>query len=177
MTGVTSDGDGSEPVTFGRFAELLGKSRPYVSGLKAKGVIHGAAFSPDGRIYPAIARQQMAQAADPARAAPARTLLSPGEGTYAAARERKTRAEAERAEIELQVRKGELVSRGRVSEVLMPVLREMRDAVLDVPRDALVDPVLESEVRAALTRALDEFATRIARTAAEMTDGGAAPAA
>lgn len=176
MTGVTGADDGEGPVTFAAFAAMIGKSRPYVSKQKALGVLHGPAFSADGRIFPEIARQQLAEAADPARSAGGVSRPN-SESTYAAQRARKISAEAERAEIELRVRKGELVARSRIEEVFMPLLRELRDALLDAPRDEMLDAAAEHRVRAALTRILEEFSSRAARVAAEISDGGAAPAA
>jgi hypothetical protein len=174
MTAVT-EGDGpEEPETFGAFAARIGKSRPYVSKLKANGVITARALTPDGKLIPRLALEDIEantlrgtrHAAAPAEASDA---------TYARQRARKTAAEAERAEIELRARKGELVERATIAATLGPWIRELRDSIQAAPRDTVLDPVQAADCEAALAAALTHFSGRLAGLAMETpTDGAAA---
>lgn len=173
MTAVT-DGD-DQPLTFAAYAERIGKSRPYVSKLVAQGRITARAMTADRKIIPALADEDIARGADPARSA-APVLPVADDATYARQRARKAAADAETAEIELQVLKGDLIRRSIVSQTIAPWIRELRDNILGVPRDTVLDPVQAADCEAALARALAEFSARLA--AMETTsDGGAAAAA
>lgn len=173
MTGVTGDTDDDAPVTFGVFAQRIGRSRPYVSKLKAEGKLTARCFAPDGRIIPRLALEDIAAAADPARGARGIPADSSSEGTYARQRARKTAAEAERAEVELKARKGELVERQIIASTLAPWVRELRDAILAVPRDTVPDPVHAADAEAALSRTLESFTGRVMVLAETPNDGGA----
>lgn len=85
-----------------------------------------------------------------------------GGPTLHAERVLKMAAERERAQIDLRVRKGELVERAAVAAVLMPWIRELRDAILGVPRDHVLDPVQASACEEALTAELRKFSERLA---------------
>lgn len=176
MTDVT----GGAALTFQAYAEYIGKSRPYVSKLVALGRIRPPALTADRKILPDLADEQIAEGADPAKGpngAPAAIPVAAG-GTYARERARLTAAQAERAELELRVRRGELVERSASAGTLGPYIRELRDAILSAPRDTVLDPVQAADCETALVRILDDFSARLARMAAEtMTNGdpGAAP--
>lgn len=169
MTDVTEGDDGSAGVTFTAFATMIGKSRPYVSKLVAEGRIRAPALTPERLILPDLARQQIAEGADPARA-----RIPSGaetESTYARERARKTQADADRAQLELAARRGELVERRLVAETLEPLLRRLRDDVMTVPRDHVLDPVQAQQCEDALAAALERASLEI------LSHGGAGRAA
>lgn len=176
MTAVTGGDAPEQPETFAAFAQRIGKSRPYVSKLKAQGVFSAAAFAPDGRLIPSVALADMEANADPARGARGVPAHEASDATYARQRARKTAAEAERAELELRARKNELIERATIASTLAPWIRELRDAVLAVPRDVVLDPVVAADVEAALNAALAGFSSRLAAIAEMTSDGGAAAA-
>jgi hypothetical protein len=170
MTAVTPPGD--EGLTFAAFAQVIGKSRPYVSKLVAQGVITARSLTADRRIIADRAQEDIAANADPART----RHLAPSQDsdvTYARQRARKTAAEAERAEIELQARKGELVERSIIATTLSPQVRELRDAILAAPRDTVLDPVQAADCEAALVAALTQFCGRLSAVSETVDHGGA----
>lgn len=178
MTAVTDDAD--EPVTMQAYADRIGKSRPYVSKLVAQGRIRPPALTDDRKIRPRAADQQIAEGADPRKGpggAPALLPAAGPDGTYARERARLTAAQAERAEIDLKARKGELLERNVVAGTLGPWIRELRDAILAAPRDTVIDPVQAADCEAALTTALAEFSARLGALAAETETHGDAQAA
>jgi phage terminase Nu1 subunit (DNA packaging protein) len=172
MTVVTVGDDGGQPsgVTFAAFAALIGKSRPYVSKLVALGRIREPALTADRKIIPDLARQQIAEMADPARAK-AGQATGDADGTYASNRARLAAAQAERAEMEVQERRGELLPRGAIVETFGPLLRKLRDDILNVPRDVLADPDQADQCETALAAVLERTASEI------LSHGAAAPAA
>ncbi|WP_203074633.1 hypothetical protein [Falsiroseomonas ponticola] len=99
------------------------------------------------------------EAEDAAPAAPGREDASP---TLVAERTLKLAAERQLAEIELKVRRGELVERKAVAAVLVPWVRELRDALMAVPRDHVLDPVQASACEDALSAELLRFSERLA---------------
>lgn len=167
MTEVTGAGDG-HAVTFEAFAKEIGKSRPYVSKLVANGRIRPPALTPERKIIPELARQQIAEGADPARGASG-AAAAEGDGTYAKHRARKTAAEAERAEIDLAVRRGELIERNQVADAISPLLRKLRDDLVGLPRDIVLDPDQASRCEDAIAAVLERTASEI------LTHGGAHP--
>lgn len=179
MTAVTEAGDGlDEPETFAAFAVRIGKSRPYVSKLKAEGRIGARCFTPDGKIIPRLALEDMAAHADPARTTRGTAAVAEAsDATYARQRARKTAAEAERAELELKARKGELIERVAIAATLRPWVRELRDAIMAAPRDTVMDPVQAADCEAALTTCLAEFLERLASIESETPSHGGAGAA
>jgi hypothetical protein len=178
MTAVTGDPDGlSEPETFAAFADRIGKSRPYVSKLKAEGKIGARCFAADGRIIPRLALEDMAANADPARRKAPAITTEGADATFARQRARKTAAEAERAEIELRARKGDLVERAIVAGTLAPWVRELRDGILGVPRDTVLDPVQAADCESALAKVLTDFSAKLTSLATETTPDGGDPGA
>jgi hypothetical protein len=174
MTAVT-DGDGlDQPETFAAFALRIGKSRPYVSKLKAEGRIGARCFDEHGRIIPRLALEDMAAHADPARST--RQVSEASDATYARQRARKTAADAERAEIELKARKGELLDRGLITTTLGPWIRELRDNIRAVPRDTVLDPVQAADCEARIEAAFADFSGRLAGYVETATHGGAGAA-
>ncbi|WP_191085637.1 hypothetical protein [Roseococcus microcysteis] len=177
MTGVTGEGDG---VTFQAYADMIGKSRPYVSKLVAQGVIRPASMTADRKIIPHLADADRAASADPARAKPGgagQGLLPASEdATFNAQRTRKMAADAERAEIELRARKGELIERSQIQQVWAPLLRQLRDDLTAVPRDVITDPVEVADCETALAAALEAFCARLEAGASESNHGGDAAA-
>lgn len=171
---VVTEGDEApeEALTFAAFAVRIGKSRPYVSKLVADGRITAQALTPDRKIIPSVAEADMAANLTSGRAPGA--LPVSDDTTYAKQRARKTAADAELAEIDLRVRKGELIERSLVSSALAPAVRELRDALLGVPRDKVLDPVEADACEAELANVLDAFSSKLARLAQEKSDGGAA---
>lgn len=173
-------GDDDAPVTFTAYARRVGKAQSYISKLVAHGRIRPPALTADRKIIPRLADQQVAEGADPAKGpngAPA-TLPASSEGTYARERARLTSAQAERAEIELRARKGELIERSRVAGVMGPYIRELRDAILAAPRDMVLDPAQAADCEGALLEALATFSGRLSGLAAEVSrhgDDGVAP--
>lgn len=173
MTAVTGDGDA--PLTFAAYAARIGKSRPYVSKLVAEGRISARALTDDRKIIPTLADEDIARAADPARSKAPAALPASDDATYAHHRARKAKADAETAEIELRRLKGELIQRAAVAQVLGPWVRELRDSILGVPRDTVLDPVQSADCEAALINVLTQFSDRLARFITETAhDGGAA---
>jgi hypothetical protein len=170
-----------DALNFAAYAERIGRSRPYVSKLVAEGRIHGAALVPnpkragDRLIVAAIADQQMAESADPARSRRGAAAEALGtDASYAKERTRLTAAQAEKAELELRARRSELLERAVVVETLAPQLRQLRDDILAVPRDHVLDPVQAAACEAALNETLARFSDRLARLAGEAeSDDGA----
>lgn len=80
-------------------------------------------------------------------------------------RARKMTADAERAELELRHRRGELVDRAIVVATLGPWIRELRDELLGIPREAILDPVLASDCEDRISSALLQFSERLAAMA------------
>ncbi|NKC33489.1 terminase small subunit [Falsiroseomonas selenitidurans] len=174
MTAVTGDGD-DLPETFAAFALRIGKSRPYVSKLVAEGRISAASLTADRKIVPRLALADIEAAADPARAkASAVPPAAEADGTFAHQRARKTRADADRAELELQARRGELVERATIAATLGPWVRELRDNVLAVPRDTVLDAVQASALEDGINDVFEAFAARLSGLAAGGMNGGAA---
>lgn len=171
MTVVTAGDaapDDGAGVTFEAFARIIGKSRPYVSKLVKDGRIHGEALTADRKIIPAIAQQQIAETADPGRGARG-SAAGEHTGSYATGRARKVAAEAERAELDLLERRGELIPRSVIAEALSPALRKLRDDLIGIPRDIVADPDQAEQCEAAIAAALERTATEI------LNHGGAQP--
>jgi hypothetical protein len=133
------------PLTFGAYATRIGKSRPYVSSLKAKGILHGPAFTPDGKINPDIADAQRAAAADPARR-PASAAAQTADTPYTSERTRKLAADRALSELELDIRRGRYIERATAGPAIAGLFRAIRDAVIlairenpATPEDAVTD--------------------------------------
>jgi hypothetical protein len=133
MTDVTPPDDA--PLSFADYARRRGCSRPLISKKVADGTIHGPALTADRRIIPSIADAQLAAARDPSQSA--LTLPAAGEDAvnYARERARREAALAERAEIELRQRKGELLDRAATLRAVEDAVRAMRDRILTIPHD------------------------------------------
>lgn len=173
MTGVTAPDEGLDtPETFAAFAVRIGKSRPYVSKLKADGRIGARCFDAEGRIIPRLALEDMAANADPARSRSAASADA-ADATYARHRADKTAADAALAQLTLQERRGELVPRVAIAATLGPWIRELRDSIQAAPRDTVLDPVQAAECEAAIVAALEQFTGRLASYAQESSNGGA----
>jgi hypothetical protein len=177
MSAVTGE---AEPLSFADYARRIGKSRPYVSKLVAEGRITGRSMTPDRKIIPHLADEDVARGADPSRRAPGAApldILAGDDATYARQRTRKAAADAETAEIELRKLKGALIDRTLVSQTLGPWIRELRDGILGAPRDTVLDPVQAADCEAELAKVLSAFSARLATMNSEtLTDGGAAAA-
>lgn len=171
MTDVTgaSDGAAVPGLTFQAFADRIAKSRPYVSKLVAEGRIRPPALTADRKIIPDLAERQIAESSDPLRS-PARLRGEDDTPTVAAMKARRAAADAERAEIETRraaaeerVRLGELIERQAVTATLSPLLRELRDHTLAVPREHVLDPAqaaaCEEAIRAVFLRVSDRTMT------------------
>lgn len=168
MTGVTGDGDAAG-VTFEAFAKIIQRSRPYVSALVKNGRITAPALTLDRKIIPDLAQAQIAEGADPSRGASGRSSAE-ADGTYASQRARKVAAEAEAAELDLAERRGELIRRSAVAETIGPLLRKLRDDLVGVPRDIVIDPEQAARCEEAIAAVLE-------RTATEILNHGGPPAA
>jgi phage terminase Nu1 subunit (DNA packaging protein) len=168
MTVVTGE-DGTEGVTFEAFARIIGKSRPYVSKLVKDGRITAPALTPDRKIIPDLAKQHMAEGADPARRGAA-VPAGEADSTYASQRARMVAAQAERAELDLQERRGELIQRTLVADVIGGALRKLRDDLVAVPRDIVLDPGQAAQCEEAITAALERASVEI------LNHGGGSPA-
>ena len=164
MTGVT-ERDADAGVTFKAFAEILGKSRPYVSKLVQLGIIRPPALTAERKIIVDLARQQIAESADPDRSPGHQTAHARG-GTYATERARLVALQAERAALELAVRKGEVVERRLVAEAIGPELRKLRDTLINLPLDVLPDAEQAAAMAEAIEAALERASVEI------MKDGG-----
>lgn len=109
---------------------------------------------------------------DPALQTTGRAKPAAAQATgMAAARHRKMEAEAERAELDLAQRRGELIERSLVAATLGPALRRLRDDLLAVPRDNLTDPAQADKCEAAIGAVLERASLEI------LSDGGASPPA
>lgn len=115
----------------------------------------GMPVRPDGRVDLAEAEAWRAENVDTSRGADA-----DGAGARAE-RSRLLRAQAERAELDLAARRGELVEKAAISATLGPLIRELRDTIIGIPRDVVRD---ESDARAceeAIVAALQGFSDQL----------------
>ncbi len=168
MTDVTPPDDADVPLTFTDFAVRIGKSRPYVSSLVAKGVIQAPALTEQRLIIPSLAEAQIAASATRPKLSTTEPATS---GTLNAERLRLVREQADRQTMENKVRRGELIARSSLSSILPPLSRRFTERVSQLVRDTITDDV----ERAAL---IDLIATDTETFIAEaLTHGGAAPPA
>jgi hypothetical protein len=175
MTVVTPPSDDTPAETFAAFAVRIGKSRPYVSKLVAEGRISSASLTPERLIIPRLALADMEAAADPARSRGTVPRAATDDATYAHQRARKTKLDADRADLELRARRRELIDRSQVASVFSPLIRELRDALINAPRDTVLDPVQAADCEAAITAALTAFSVRLTGSLSETpSHGGAA---
>lgn len=108
-----------------------------------------------------------AAAAEAPAPAPARA-----EGpSFRAERARKEAAQAALAEIELARKRGALIERAAVAATLGPLLRRLRDDLVAVPREYVLDPAQAAQCENAIVGLLERVSTEI------LTDGGASAAA
>lgn len=130
MTDVTGSDD--TPLSFQGYADRIGKSRPYISKKVGDRTIHGPALTTDRKIIPSIADAQLAEAADPSRT----TNGQPAEPSpthspaYGSARTRKIEADAQAAELDLQIRRGSYIERRTAGPAVAGFFRELRDAII-----------------------------------------------
>jgi hypothetical protein len=121
------------------FARLMGMTRQAVNKAKQEGRISGDAITPDGRIVVARAAQQLGRplpgAAGVPAADPAAALSD--DPLYAQSRARREAANAELAELELRIRRGQFLDRTVVARMVTGFFTEVRDgsilAVLNNP--------------------------------------------
>ena len=172
MTDVTPpDGAPEAPESFADFARRIGKSRPYVSQKVADGTICPPALTPDRKIIPSLAIQLLAAAATrPKPTAPAAGADAPSAGTLNAERTRLITAQANRAELETQARRGELIPRTALAEALPPLARRYADRIRQLIRDTVIDDVERATLLDRLDTETDSFITKA------LTDGGEPPA-
>lgn len=161
-----------EPLTFTAFAKRIGKSQPYVSKLVSEGRISSRALTAERKIIPSLADEDIARGADPARGSVA-VLPMADDATYARQKARKAAADAETAEIELEILKGKYIARAQVAQFLGPWIREARDGLLGVPRDTVMDPVQAADCEAELVKVLTILSERLARLSMETANDGA----
>ncbi len=168
MTDETPPDD--TPLTFAAYATRIGKSRPYVSSLKAKGILHGPAFTADNKIIPSIADAQRAEAAHPGRGrngAPADDALpTTATGAYARERTALIAAQRERAEMENLARRAELLPRTAIAAVIPPAARRYRDTIAQAVRDRISSDTERAALAGAIADATEQFIT-------DVLDGGA----
>ena len=100
-----------------------------------------------------------------------RLLPVSDESGLAAERLRKMAADAELAEIAVRRQRGELLDRGAVASVLGPLLRRLRDDLVALPRDIILDPVQAQECEDAIAAKLEVVSMEI------MNHGAPSPAA
>lgn len=112
----------------------------------------------DGRVWLDSAEAWRGQL-DPAR------LKAAGGSDFATSKAREAAAKAELAELEVLKRRGETIPRSEIEATLLPRLRELRDELLSVPRDVVLDPVQASQAEEALAATLDRFCDRLAEMA------------
>lgn len=168
MTVVTPDGD-ETPVTFAAFAVLIGKSRPYVSALVAKGIICAPALTPERLIIPSLAIAQIAAAATRPKADAAEPAAPGTSATLNTERQRLTTAQANRVELENQVRRGELIPRTALAAALPPLARRYVDRLRQAIRDTVTDDVERATLLDRLDAETESFITKA------QTDGGELP--
>ena len=151
---MSNDGRAAGAVSKKRYAEHRGCSQAYISKLIRLGKLEAPALLPDGRINVALADQMMGTEPDAAEA-------TAGGPRYAQERARREAAQAERAEIELRQLKGELIERSAVAQTLGPWLRQLRDDVLGVPRDTVLDPLSAADCEAGLVAVFAAFSAKL----------------
>ena len=166
------DGDDAPAgLTFTAYAARIGRSQPYVSKLVRDGVIHGEALTGAGRdrrILPELADAQRAAASV---RPPADAPTAPNQaGTLNAERTRLITAQANRAELETQARRGELIPRTALAEALPPLARRYADRIRQLIRDTVLDDVERATLLDRLDTETDSFITKA------LTDGGEPPA-
>uniref|UniRef100_UPI003F6E71DB hypothetical protein n=1 Tax=Elioraea sp. TaxID=2185103 RepID=UPI003F6E71DB len=116
-------------------------------------IARGMPVLPDGRVDLAEAEMWRAENVDTSRGTDV-------DGA-AAERARLLRAQAERAELDLAARRGELVERSLIAATLVPRIRELRDTLLGIPRDTVRDDGDAAVCEGAIAAALDQFANRL----------------
>lgn len=176
--------------TFKAFADRIDVSRPYISQRVADGTIRGAAlvdFGQRRQIVPAIALRQLADAADPAkggRGRPASSYAAAGhladdqtgaelaaDASLHAERTGKMRADRQRAELDLALRRGELIERTTIASVILPSGRMLTDMHKQALREAITRRLSLTEAEALMDAATERFNADI------LPNGGAVPAA
>lgn len=131
---LAEEAAGAPPETFGALGTRIGKSRPYVSKLKANGTIHSDAIVVQGSkvlLNPAIALRQLAAAATtlPADDTP-RPDADPHAPAFATARTRKLQADAAAAELDLDIKRGRYIDRTTAGPAIAGFFRTIRDGVI-----------------------------------------------
>lgn len=170
MTDVTPLPDVTAPMTFAAFAVRIGKSRPYISSLVAKGVIRAPALTDQRLIIAPLAETQIAESATRPKTSAASESGAATSGTLNAERLRLVTEQADRQAMENAVRRGELITRSALSTSLPPLARRYAERIQQLVRDTITDDV----ERASL---IDLIATDAETFIAEaLTHGGAAPA-
>lgn len=160
----------SVTVSMSEFGRLLGLSRKTVAVYVALGMPAGpTARGAEGRRIPFAAARQWVEDRAVARA---RGAPDGGE-TKEQAELRKSRADADLAELKAAEMRGELVSREEVTQALAVVLRTLDAATAQMV--ARLVPAVAAEADAAAVRQLVLEATRRAR--AQMADDLGVPAA
>lgn len=144
--------DGSEVDTEAGFARLMGMTRQAVNKAKQDGRISGDAIAPDGRIVVARAAQQLGRVLPGGAGARAADAIpaSTDDPIYAQSRARREAANAELAELELMVRRGQFLEKTVVARMVTGFFTEIRDGSILAVRN---NPQRPDE-------ALHEFFTR-----------------
>jgi hypothetical protein len=160
-------------VTKGRYAQHRGCSAAYISKLIRRGALAAPALLSDGRVNVVLADQMLGSpgANEDREDSSAAAAGLTGE-SLTDQRRRKVAAEAELAELELARKRGELVPRALVAEVLGPLLRKLRDDLIGIPREVLDDGHQAERCEAAIVAVLERTSNGILAL-----DGMAAPRA
>lgn len=95
---------------------------------------------------------------------------------YSSASAREKAAKAELAEMQVQERRGELVPRAAIEATYGPLTRQLRDDLIAIPRDTVLDPVHATDTENAIIAALARFSDRVRAMLPATNDGGATPA-
>ena len=118
-------------------AKLMGVSQPAVSQMVKKGIVQ---VEPDGKILLEQAVEDWQTKVNVSQQRPLRWKGPKMEGYYRnmeryhKARARRKVAEAELAQIELAIKRGELINKQATKKVLVDAIVTTRDRILNVPR-------------------------------------------
>ncbi len=152
--------DGSEVDTEAGFARRMGMTRQAVNKAKQDGRISGDAITPDGRIVVVRAALQLGRmppggAENPAAdASPAST----DDPLYAQSRARREAANAEIAELELRVRRGQFLEKTLVARMVTGFFTEIRDGSILAVRNNRERP--DEALHEFFTKKADELMTK-----------------
>lgn len=119
----------------------------------------------------AAAEQPAAGGSGTAAAAPAQPSPTAGDDSYQMVRIRRERAEAERAELDLAERRGELRRVGEIRGPIASALSSLREGLLQLPKRLAPQLVAEQD-QALIERTLDAAIREQLAKAASLEEGG-----